>query len=148
MTVQKAGELWKYNNGQIKRLRKMLSEMPERYPRVLGHICIPEDSPKIFVPDYRSKKNKGYAYRYILDAIGTHSLLYPETIGINDEDLQACLEELLDNHEIRRKRANTTTWNTTDFIVCRKRVWVAKSAHEKRKYVADLLKAFRPFNLS
>ena len=147
MTVTRAGEIWNYSKSETERLNKMLSEMPERFPRVAGHITIPDDSPKIFVPDYRSRNNKGYAYRYILNAIGTNCLIYPETIGINDAILRAYLEELLEHNEIRRVDPQSESWNTTDFIVRRNRLWVRKTSEEQRKYVAKLVKDFHPIDI-
>lgn len=147
MTVQEAGKKWGYSRNHTERLRKMLLEMPEKYPLVAGHLVIPDESPKIFVPDNRSRNTKGYVYRFILDAIGINSLLYPETIGINDDILKASLEELLDNNEIRRVNKDSSTWETTDFILCRNRIWAKKSAEEKRKYVAELIEHFKPISI-
>jgi len=86
MTVEEAGRRWGYGPNQVKRLKALCLSLPERFPLVAGHVTIPDDSYKIFVPDGRSKNARGYFYRYILDAIGTDSLLYPESIGITAAD--------------------------------------------------------------
>lgn len=139
MTVEKAGEKWGYSKSQIKRLMQLCSSIPERFPRVGGHVTIPNDSPKIFLPDKRSKNSRGYFYRYIFDAIGTDSLLYPESIGISDTDLSAHLRALLENHEIERKDARSSSWNTTDFMIPRNGIWCKKTSVEKRQYLKELL---------
>ena len=139
MTVERAGNLWGYGPSQIKRLRKLCLTMSDRFPIVAGHITIPENAPKIFVPDERSKKGRNYFIRYLLDAIGTDSLLYPESIGITREDKEAHLRALLANHEIERKNPESTSWETTDFMIPRSRFWGRKSAAEKRSYISKLI---------
>lgn len=139
MTVEKAGEKWGYGKSQTKRLKALCLSMPERFPLIAGHLTIPEDSPKIFVPDKRSRKARGYYYRYLLDAIGTASLLLPDSIGITENDQKAYLKELLENKEIKRKDACSSSWETTDFLIPRNVIWGKKSSREKRWYISDLI---------
>ena len=74
-------------------------------------------------------------------------MLYPETIGINDALLRAHLEELLEHNEIRRVDPQSESWNTTDFILRRNRLWVRKTAEEQRKYAAKLVEDFKPIDI-
>lgn len=143
MTVERAGKLWEYGPSQIKRLRKLCLSMPGRFPLVAGHITIPDNTPKIFVPDGRSKKSRNYFIRYLLDAIGTDSLLYPESIGITEADEEAHLKALLDNHEIERKSPNSTSWETVDFMIPRSKIWGRKTAGEKRNYISNLIESLK-----
>ena len=139
MTVEKAGEKWGYGKSQIERLRQLCLSMPDKFPLVAGHVTIPEGSPKIFVPDKRSKKGRGYFYRYLFDAIGTDSLLFAESIGITDTDKEAHLRELFENKEIKRKDPQSTSWETIDFMIPRNRLWGKKSSQEKRSYISELI---------
>lgn len=61
--------------------------------------------------------------------------------------LRAYLEELLEHNEIRRVDPQSESWNTTDFIVRRNRLWVRKTSEEQRKYVAKLVKDFHPIDI-
>ena len=138
MTVEKAGEKWSYSKSQVKSLRHLFLSMPDKFPRVAGHVTIPDESPKIFVPDKRSKKSRGYFYRYILDAIGIDSLLLAESIGITDTDMEAHLRELFEGKEIKRKDPQSTSWETIDFMIPWNRLWGKKSSQEKRSYISEL----------
>ena len=139
MTAEEAGRRWGYGPNQIKRLKTMCLSMPKRFPLVAGHVAISDDSPKIFVPDGRSRNARGYFYRYILDAIGTDSLLYPESIGITADDMRAHLNALLNNNEIERKDPEAVSWETIDFMIPRGGNWDKKSSTEKRSYLSELL---------
>ena len=123
MTVEKASEKWGYGKSQIERLRQLCLSMQDKFPLVAGHVTIPDGMPKIFVPDKRSRRSRGYFYRYLLDAIGIDSLLLAESIGITDTDKEAHLRELLENKEIKRKDKLSTSWETIDFMIPRNRLW-------------------------